>query len=114
MKNNAPSFDGRKMNATKTASNGVVNHETIFCFHEFNGMIVAEYAGGKVKHGYLIGKINSGKLEFQYTQLHEDNQLDGGYSICDIEILSDDRIRLVENFKWSSGEGSNIIEELKS
>ena len=100
------------MNAIKTASNGVVNHETIFHFKEVDGIISAEYAGGKVKHGYLVGKIIEGKLAFQYSQIHDDGEKDGGHSVCDIETLADGRIQLVEHFVWSEGTGTNIIAEL--
>lgn len=107
-----PSFDNKKMNAVKTASNGVVNHETIFHFKEEDGIITAEYAGGRVKHGYLTGKIIEDKLAFQYAQVHDDGEKDGGHSVCDIEILPDGRIQLIEHFVWSEGVGTNIIEEL--
>jgi len=107
-----PSLDGKKMNAVETAPNGVVNQETIFHFKESEGVITAEYAGGQVKHGYLVGKIIEGKLAFQYTQLHEDGEMDGGHSVCDIETLADGRVRLVEHFVWDDGVGTNVIEEL--
>ena len=92
------SFDGRIMNEVKTVTNGAVNHETIFRFIEKDGLTCAEYVGGKVKFGYLIGKISNGKFELQYTQIHTDIRLDGGYSTCEIELLGDGRIRLVEYF----------------
>jgi len=107
-----PSFHNQKMNAVKTASNGVVNHETIFHFKESDDKITAEYAGGRIRQGYLTGKIIEGKLAFQYAQMHEDGEKDGGHSVCDIEILPDARIQLVEHFVWSEGTGTNIIEEL--
>ena len=109
---NIPSFDNRKMNAIKTASNGVVNHETIFHFKEADGIITADYAGGIVRQGYLTGKVIEGKLAFQYAQVHEDGEKDGGHSVCDIEVLPDGRIQLVEHFVWSEGTGTNIIAEL--
>lgn len=111
---NKLSFDGRIMNAVQTASNGVVNHETIFTFRDSNGVITAQYEGGRVKKGYLIGKLDKEKFEFRYTQIHTDDQLDGGHSICEIEMLEDNRIRLIEHFEWSEGKGTNIIEEMKN
>lgn len=110
--NETTSLNNKKMNAVKTAPNGVVNEETIFHFKESDGAITAEYAGGKVKHGYLVGKVIEGKLAFQYSQLHEDGQLDSGHSVCDITMLPDGRVQLTEHFVWSEGVGTNIIEEL--
>jgi len=101
------------MNATSTAPNGVINENTIFHFKEEEDFITAKYAGGKVKAGFLIGKIEKSKFEFQYTQLYEDHSLNGGHSVCEIEITSDSRIRLIEHFEWASGEkGINVIEEI--
>ena len=108
------SFDGKRMNATVTAPNGAINENTIFHFKQKGDLITAKYAGGKVTAGFLIGKISSGKFEFQYTQMHEDYSLHGGHSICEIDIAKDGRLKLTEYFEWSSGEkGINVIEELE-
>jgi hypothetical protein len=112
MSNNTPSFDKKKMNAVKTAPNGVVNLETIFHFKEVDEVITAEYSGGRIKHGYLVGKVIEGKLAFQYSQLQDDGEKDSGHSVCDIIVLPDGRIQLVEHFVWSEGTGTNIIEEI--
>ena len=107
------SFDGKTFRASKTAPNGVVSEKTIFYFQHIGNMITAKYLGGKVKNGFLIGKINNEKLEFQYTQMHDDESISGGHSLCEIELTDDGRIKLVEHFQWSNGEkGTNIIEEL--
>ncbi len=109
-------FHNKKFNAPKTAPNGVINHETIFEFEQNDDAIIAKYSGGKIKAGYLIGRIISdNRFEFRFTQMHTDGILDGGHSFCDIKILDNGRIRLIEHFEWQSiGEkGENIIEELE-
>lgn len=107
-------FDGKTMNAPVTAPNGVINAETIFQFEQEGELITAEYAGGGVKMGYLIGKMVGGKFEFQYTQMDQSGRLDGGHSLCDLEQTEDGRIRIIEHFEWSTqeGKGTNVIEEL--
>lgn len=76
----------------------------------------AEYAGGKIRQGYLVG-INSGtSLAFRYCQLETDGTLNGGESTCRLEIGKNGLVRIVENFEWASrpGGGRNIIQELDS
>ena len=108
------SFDGKTMHASSSAPNAVINEQTIFYFQQVGQLITAKYAGGKVKTGFLIGKLSDGKLEFRYTQMHEDESLAGGHSLCEIELTKAGRIKLTEHFEWSSGEkGVNIIEEVQ-
>jgi len=107
------SFDGKAMRAVFTDPNGVINEQTIFYFQQIGNLITAKYAGGKVKTGFLIGKLENDKLKFHYTQMHDDESLNGGHSVCEIEITNDGRIKLTEHFEWASGEkGVNVIEEI--
>ena len=74
----------------------------------------ARYAGGRIVLGYLIGKRTSDGIEFSYVQSDVTGRIDTGRSRCDLEVLPDRRLRLVEHFKWASreGEGVNVLEEL--
>jgi hypothetical protein len=73
----------------------------------------SEYAGGKILKGYLVGKLRSKQLAFDYVQIDIDHNLNHGHSNCDIEVI-DGRVRLVEHFEWATrpGGGTNIIEEM--
>ena len=48
------------MSVRSTAPNGVINANTIFHFQQIENLITAKYEGGKIKTGFLIGKINEG------------------------------------------------------
>jgi len=104
------------MNVVQTDPNGVVNKNTVFEFEQSGSMVSSKYSGGRIQKGYLIGLVKDDTLEFRFTQLQDDNILDGGYSKCKIEILNDGRIRLIEKFEWESREGigENIFEEIKT
>ncbi len=110
------SFDGVRMNAPITAPNGVINAETIFEFRQQGDTISANYSGGKIIHGHLVGVLEGDKFRFRFAQRENSGKLDGGESLCDVEQTSDGRIRLVEHFQWESrdGAGTNVIEELPS
>lgn len=104
------------MNVIKTADNGVVNAETIFLFSEKEGTISAEYSGGKIRLGFLVGKfLTDNQITFSYCQIQKDGTLDNGVSMCDIAKNEKDKITLTEHFEWKSrpGEfGTNVFQEL--
>ena len=107
-------LDGIRMRAEKTAANGVINKKTIFHFHQKENCVWAEYAGGRVARGYLVGLLSDDKLEFRYCQMDSDGKLDGGVSVCDVELDPSHRIRLIEHFEWESraGSGTNVIQQI--
>lgn len=107
-------LDGVRMNVTQTAAVGVVNAETIFEFSQSGDMVEARYSGGGIVVGRLIGKRTTDQIEFRYIQLTDSGVLDSGQSRCDLEVMEDGRLRLIEHFKWASREGGgvNVFEEL--
>src|SRR6266496_2407036 len=73
-----------KMTAIETAENGVVNKDTIFAFTQTEDLVTAEYAGGQIKKGFLVGTISERKLKFSYCQVQTDGQPDNGISSCEL------------------------------
>lgn len=104
-------LDDIKMNVVETASNGVVNHNTIFNFKQKGDIVTAKYSGGLVQRGYLIGRINQSSFNFKYAQLHDDGNVAGGQSNCELR-LHDGKIQLVESFEWGAGKGQNVFQQL--
>jgi hypothetical protein len=109
-------LDNVRMNVVKTAENGVVNHETIFLFSQKDGIVSAEYQGGKISKGFLVGKLPTPtQLEFSYCQMQIDGKLDNGVSTCQLSKNEKGKITLTEHFEWKSrpGEfGTNVFQEL--
>lgn len=111
------SLDHISMNVVTTAANGVVNKETIFHFLQKGNVVTADYAGGKIQKGFLVGrKEGENQLVFSYCQMQIDGKLDNGTSQCEISRNENGDILLIEYFEWASrpGEfGVNILQELK-
>lgn len=107
------SLDGLRMHVIRTAELGVVNADTIFEFHQQASEVWADYAGGGVRRGSLIGTLEGATLTFRYCQLQSDGKLDGGSSVCEVSEQQG-RIRIVERFQWESrpGGGENVFEEI--
>jgi hypothetical protein len=110
------SLDGIRMNVVETADNGVVNQDTIFYFSEKEGIVSAEYQGGKISKGFLVGRLSAhDQLEFSYCQMQIDGKLDNGESTCQLARNEYGKITLTEHFEWKSrpGEfGINVFQEL--
>ena len=109
-----PSLDGRRMHAVQTAANGVINADTFFEFRLQDEVVTAAYSGGEILHGFLVGQMQGERLEFRFAQLATGQRLQGGHSSCEVRMLPDGRVQLVEEFQWESeeGAGTNVIEEV--
>jgi hypothetical protein len=108
-------LDGLRMNAVETDANGVIDRDTVFQFHQDGDKVHAEYAGGSIERGYLVGRLTRTVLEFRYCQLEASGTLGGGASTCEVERDESSRVRIVENFAWESrpGGGRNVLRELR-
>ncbi len=110
-------LDNIIMNVVKTAENGVVDADTIFRFHQEGNTITAEYSGGKIKAGFLVGAFTASVLDFTYCQQRVSGELDHGKSRC---LLSVDeargKLRLEEQFEMDTeggrAAGTNVFLEM--
>ncbi len=80
-------------------------------------MVWANYQGGEIIKGHLIGTADSnGKLDFAYHHMNTYGTIMTGKCHSVPQILEDGRIRLQEEWQWTSGDGSkgsSIVEEVK-
>ena len=113
-----PSLEGRRFAAVDNAS-GEVGAETVFTYHEdpSDGSLWADYAGGAVVRGHLVGsRTSSGVdiLDFRYVQLKVDGTTSSGHCTSVVDVLPDGRVRLHETWTWESREGSgtSTLDEL--
>ena len=108
------SLDGVTMFVSSTAAAGVVGADTRLHFVQKGSRVAARYAGGNVARGWLIGTISGSQLVFRYVQREGPGPIHSGHSVCFVERRIDGRIRIVENFTWTSrpGSGTNVFDEL--
>jgi hypothetical protein len=108
------SLDGIRMHVVSTDSKGEVGSGTRFSFFQEGSLVSAQYSGGNIRLGQLIGTISGGQLSFRFVQVDPAGRIDGGSSICELEVLADGRLRMREHFHWDSREGSgtNVFEEI--
>jgi hypothetical protein len=110
------SLDGRRFRPPDDATGGDVGINTEFRFRQDEDMVWAEYEGGRVRRGFLVGTSDGVHVEFRYTQLLTDGTTANGWSRDRIELRPDGRVRLHEAWRWESkvGAGSSVLDELAS
>lgn len=108
------SLDDLKMHAVETDANGVIGIDTIFTFSQTGSKVTADYSGGQIEQGYLVGIVTGDKLRFTYCQLEKSGKLNCGQSNCELSLSTDSLVQIIEHFQWQSkpGSGKNIIQQI--
>jgi hypothetical protein len=109
-------YNNKKFRPISNTENGETSRETLFHYKQVGNILTSEYSGGKIKQGHLIGLVDSsGKIKMRYHQVNDQDELMTGICISTPEILENGKIRLHENWEWTSGDhskGTSIIEEV--
>ncbi|MEB3345167.1 n-acetylglutamate synthase [Aquimarina gracilis] len=95
--------------------NGEVSDSTIFHYHQENEIIWAEYCGGDIHKGFLIGKMINQTLEFTYQHLNQSLEIMTGKCKTHIELNEEDKIELHEKWEWTCkdfSKGKSILIEV--
>lgn len=120
------SLDGRTLRSVSNTSNGDVGAETTFHYHQEGSVVWAEYSGGSVVRGSLIATalpptdgsdgshLPYGGLDMRYHHVNGSGELMTGRCRATIEVLEDGRVRMKEDWEWTSGDcsrGTSVVEE---
>lgn len=100
--------------AVENSASGEVSGQTVFCYHQEGDAVWAEYSGGRILKGFLIGTIAADRsLHFSYQHMNTDRELKAGSCDSTFELTADGKIRYRESWRWASGEtGSSVIEQI--
>lgn len=101
------------MRVTDTSPNSEISTDTVFLFRQAQNIVTADYEGGAVLHGHLIGDIIDRQLHFQFVQVNRSGKISSGQSVCDI-AQNNGRYEITEHFTWqddSAGTGKNVFTE---
>jgi len=108
-------YNNKLFKPTSNTDNGETSNETIFRYKQTGNIVTAEYTGGKIIFGHLIGLVDeNGNIEMRYHQVNNQGELMTGICYSKPERLTNGKIRLHETWQWTSGDkskGQSIIEE---
>lgn len=109
------SLDGLDFAPEADPEGGEVNTSTRFRYREADGVIWADYAGGEIVRGHLVGTRDGDRLDFRYVQLRRDGRTSSGHCVSTVVELPDGRLRLDETWEWESqdGKGTSVVEQLR-
>lgn len=109
-------YNNKKFRPVSNTKNGETSEQTVFHYYQKGNILTGEYSGGKIIRGQLIGLVDrEGTIDMRYHQINEQGQIMTGICKSKPEILPNGKIRLHENWQWTSGNnssGHSIIEEL--
>src|SRR5262245_52850836 len=109
------SLDGVRFHVAETGEHGEASSETLFEYHEQDGIVWARYEGGAVRLGFLVGRREGDRLDFRYSQLNTSGETANGHCQSTITVLPDGRLRLTDDWEWESkpGKGNSVHEEVR-
>lgn len=108
-------YDGKYFVPEINTSNGEVNDKTLFTYHQNGNILWADYAGGEISRGNLIGIVDeNNQLDFYYQHINTNNEIRIGRCHSVPEILDNGKIKLFEEWQWLNGDkskGSSVLVE---
>lgn len=109
-------YHNKSFKPVSNSDNGETSEETVFQYKQEGRILSAEYSGGRIIKGHLIGIVDEeGRIDMRYHQVNDKGELMTGICRSIPEILNTGKIRLHESWQWTSGDmsvGVSVIEEL--
>jgi hypothetical protein len=102
-------FDGRTFRVVENSPGGEVGNDTIFHFRQIGRTVYADYAGGEVLTGKIIGTLEGDAIRFEYLQVNVRGVVRGGKADDRVELLPDGKLRLSEEWEWKSEDGTQTL-----
>jgi hypothetical protein len=113
----AISLDGRLFVSAANAPNGEAGPETRFQYRQTGSRVWATYAGGAVHFGALVAVgTPEGTLDMRYHHVNSEGLLRTGTCVARPELRPDGRVRIAEEWQWTSGDrsaGTSVVEEVE-
>jgi hypothetical protein len=109
-------YNGKRFRPISNSENGETSEETIFYYKQDENILTCIYSGGKIIIGQLLGLVDKdGNIDMRYHQINKSGQMMTGVCKSKPEILQNGKIRLYEEWQWTSGDyssGQSILEEI--
>ena len=108
-------YEGKLFIPQMNTENGEVDGQTIFSYHQKGSMLWADYSGGEIVKGHMIGIVHqNGELDFYYQHMNVHNEIRVGKCHSTPHIMEDGKIELREEWQWLNGDrskGTSILVE---
>ena len=109
-------YHNKKFKPVNNTDNAETSEDTVFLYQQNGRILTSEYSGGQIVKGHLIGLVDEeGNINMRYHQVNSNGELMTGVCRSRPEVLENGRIRLHEEWQWTSGDksrGESILEEI--
>ena len=109
-------YHGKQFRPASQTANSETSAETVFHYQQEGQILTAQYQGGNIVQGQLIGLVDAqGQIEMRYQQVNTAGELMTGRCTSTPEQLPNGKLRLHEQWQWTSGDqssGSSVLEEI--
>ncbi len=109
-------YNNKKFRPIQNTENAETSEETIFHYKQQGSILTCTYSGGQITKGQLIARVDElGNIDMRYHQINNKGELMTGICQSTPEIMPNGKIRLLEDWQWTSGnhsKGTSILEEI--
>ena len=109
-------YNNRNFRSVSNSENGEVSSDMIFHYRQSDNILTCEYQGKNILKGHLIGLVDeNGNIEMSYHHVSRNGILMTGICKSKPEVLENGKLRLIEEWQWTSGDkskGTSILEEI--
>lgn len=109
-------YNNRNFRPISNSDNGEVSEDMIFHYEQTGNILTCTYSGKSIIKGHLIGLVDeNGCIDMKYHQVNKNGELMTGICSSKPELLENGKIRLHEEWQWTSGDkstGTSILEEI--
>lgn len=108
-------YNGKIFVPLVNTDNGEVDSNTVFYYHQNGNDFSADYSGGEIKKGYMIGKVSdNGELDFYYQHINVDDEIRAGRCHSIPRLNNDGKFEMYEEWQWLNGDctsGKSVVVE---
>lgn len=104
-------FNNKSFSLLENSKNGEVNSDTRFNFQQEEHMVTADYFGGSIKYGKIIGHLNKNTLNMLYQCITTENELKAGKALAEINLNKEGKMKLSLNWQWLGETNKSGISE---
>ncbi|MDB9835560.1 hypothetical protein OAC51_01510 [Flavobacteriaceae bacterium] len=90
----------------ENSENGEVNCETLFNYKQHGTLVTADYSGGPILEGVIIGQFQGSELTMLYQCKTKKKELKAGKATAQVSTNSNGRIELHMKWEWLTSEES--------
>ena len=95
-------LNNKKFTSKSNSDNGEVSEKTIFQYHQDGKIIWADYGGGEIIKGNLVGKyVEDDFFEFTYQHVNSNFEIMTGKCKSYPQIEDNGKITIKEYWQWT-------------